>query len=211
MWGPNFDTLTQRLDLLVECFSCHDVKPNLSKCAFGQKQVKFLGHIVSEEGCRPGPSNVEAVKTAKPPTNVKEVRRFLGRCGFYRKHVPQSAKIAAPLTNLTRDEEEFRWNDRCQETFEELKTRLTQAPFLVKADIQQPFIVTTDPSHTHVGGVFSQVHPEGSNKAFGYFSRKLKGEKFRYPATDKETLAVVLTCRNFWHYLNSSYIQIISL
>ncbi len=86
-------TLTQRLDLLFECFSSHGVKLNLSKCAFGQKQVKFLGHIVSEEGCRPDPSNVEAIKTMKPPTNVKEVRRFLGMCGFYRKHVPQFAKI----------------------------------------------------------------------------------------------------------------------
>ncbi len=102
-YGDPILALSLRLDLLFECFSNHGVKFNLSKCVFGQKQVKILGHIVSEEGRRPDPSNVEAVKTMKPPTTVKEVRRFLGMCGFYRKHVPQFAKIAAALTNLTRD------------------------------------------------------------------------------------------------------------
>ncbi len=151
----------------------------------------------------------------KPPTNVKKVRRFLGMCGFYRKHVPQFAKIAAALTNLTRDKAEFRWNDQCQEAFEKLKTRLTQAPILVKADIQRPFIVTTDASHTHVGGVLSQVQSDGSNKAIGYFSRKLKGAEFRFSATDMEALAVVLTCRHFGDTIcgavSSRYILTISL
>ncbi len=174
------------LDTLFQCFTQSGVKLNLSKCAFGQRQVKFLGHIVSAEGCKPDPSNVEAIRDMKAPTKVKEVRRFLGMCGFYRKHTPKFAKIATPLTNLTKINVPFVWTDKCQEAFEKLKQCLTQAPILVRADISQPFVVTTDASKTHVGGVLSQVQPDGTNKAIAYFSKKLKPTEVRYSATDKE-------------------------
>ncbi len=54
------------------------IKLNLSKCSIGQREVKFLGQIVNEEGYKPDPSKVEAVSKMKPPTNVKEVKAFLG-------------------------------------------------------------------------------------------------------------------------------------
>ncbi len=110
---------------------------------------------MSEAGCWPDPENVKAVQNMKPPTNDKGVRSFLGMCGFYRKDIPSFPKIAAPLTNLTRKNIEFKWTERCQEAFAELKSRLAQAPVIVRADVHQPFIVTTDASGTHVGGVLS--------------------------------------------------------
>ncbi len=160
-----------------------------------------MGHIVSEAGCLPDPANVEAVNNMSPPTSAKGVRRFLGMCGFYRKHIPSFAKIAAPLTNLTRKNLEFRWTDQCQAAFEELKSRLTSAPVLVRADVHQPFIITTDASDTHVGGVLSQIQADGSDRAIGHSSRKLKGAECRYSATDKEAFAVVLTCHHFNHFI----------
>ncbi len=175
IFAPDFNTLLTWLDTLFQHLSKNGVKLNLSKCDIGKREVKFWGHIVSEAGCRPNPENVKAVQNLKPPTSVKGVRSFLGMCGFYRKHIPRFAKIAAPLTNLTRKSVEFQWTDLCQEAFDELKARLTQAPILVKADIHQPFIVTTDTSGTHVGRVLSQVQADGTNRPIGYFSRKLKG------------------------------------
>ncbi len=63
------------------------IKLNLPKCSIGQQEVKFLGHVVSKNGIKPDPENVEAVKKMKPLTNVKETRRFLEMAGFYRKHI----------------------------------------------------------------------------------------------------------------------------
>ncbi len=71
---------------------------NLTKCNFGQKTVKYLGHIISEQGCQPDPKNIEAILKMNPTKNLKEVRRFLGLTGFYRKFIPSYAKIATPLT-----------------------------------------------------------------------------------------------------------------
>ncbi len=137
----------------------------------------------------------------KPPTNVKEVRQFLGMCGFYQKHVPSFAKVVTPLTHLTRLNTVFTCMEECQKSFEHLKNSLVNAPILVKAQVDQPFILTTNASDTHVGGVLSQLQSDGANKPVGYFSKKLNPCETRCSATDKEALAIVLACQNFHHNL----------
>ncbi len=172
--------------------------------------MKFLAHIVSEAGCHPDPANIEAVNNMKAPTHAKGVRRFLGMCSFYRKHIPRFAKIAAPLTSLTCKNTEFTWTDKCYEAFIELKSRLTSAPVLVRAGVHKPFIITTDASDTHVGGVLSLLQADGSNRAIGYFSRKLNGAECRYSVTDKEARSVVLICRHFNHFIWGSVFTIVT-
>ena len=201
LWAPDFSTMLQRIDEVFTCLQNNGIKLNLSKCTFGEAEVKFLGHLVSEKGCRPDPKNVEAVRKMRPPKTVKEVRRYLGMCGFYRKHIPDFAKIAAPLYELTKKEVDFKWTETCQASFETLKISLVEAPVLARAKVSQPFIVTTDASQTHVGGVLSQIQEDGSDRPIGYFSKKLKPPESRYSATDREALAIILTCRNFHHYL----------
>ncbi len=109
----------------------------------------------------------------KAPTSVKEVRRFLVMCGFYRKHVPSFAKIATPLSNSTKAQVKFQRTEACHQASERLKSSLINPPILVKAQLDQPFIVTTDASKSHVGGVLSQIQDDNTNKPIGYFSKKL--------------------------------------
>ncbi len=94
--APSFQLLLQRLGEVFQYIGEVGIKLNLSKCSIGQRGVKFLGHIVSEEGFRPDPCNIEAVVNMKPPTNVKDTRRFLGMTGFYRKHIDHFSHLAAP-------------------------------------------------------------------------------------------------------------------
>ncbi len=93
IYAPTYNTLLQRLDKLFKHMTSVGIKLNLSKCNIGQKEVKFLGHIVSKQGHRPDPCNTEAVQKMKPPSNVKEVRRFLGMVGFYRKQIEHFPKL----------------------------------------------------------------------------------------------------------------------
>ncbi len=79
------------------------------------------------------------------------------------------AKVATPLTNLTRSNTVFAWTEKCQSSFEHLKNSLVRAPILVKAQVDRPFILTTDASDTHVGGVLSQLQSDGANKPVGYY------------------------------------------
>ena len=200
VWAPTFPLLSKRLAQLFKLFSDKGVKLNVKKCQFGQKEIKFLGHIISEEGCRPCPDNLSAIHDMKRPTNVKEVRRFLGMCGFYRKHIKAYAKIAIPLTNLLREKVPFSWSTECQSSFEQLKQALATTPVLVKADMSKPFELFTDASLDHVGAVLMQNH-DGHLKPIGYFSKKMKPVEQRYSTTDREALGIILACRRFHHFL----------
>ncbi len=169
IFAPTFQKLLTQLRELFTILTSNGVKLNLTKCTFGLKEVTFLGHRIFAEGSQPNPKNIEAVMKTKLPTNVREVRQFLGMCGFYRKHVPSFAKVATPLTNLTRSNTVFKWTEESQKLFEHLKSQLVNSPILVKAQVEQPFILTTDVSDTYVGGVLSQIQSDGANKPVGYF------------------------------------------
>ena len=96
LWAPDFPML-QRLDKIFSCLVEGAIKLNLSKCTFGEAEVHFLGHKVPKDGCRPDPVNVDAIGKIKPPQTVNEVRRFLGICRFYRRHITNFAKVISPL------------------------------------------------------------------------------------------------------------------
>ncbi len=102
IWAHDFPSLTQSLKKTFPLLKGNGVKLNMSKCEMAKNEVTFLGYKISKEGSQPDPKNVEAVLEMRPPTKVKEVKRFLGMTGFYRKHIPNHAKIVTPLTNLTR-------------------------------------------------------------------------------------------------------------
>ncbi len=151
--APSFQQLLQRLREVFKHMGTMGIKLNISKCHIEQTEIKFLGHSVQggfqtrpreyrghhKEGFRPDPGNIEAITKMKEPTNLKEVRRFIGMVGFNRKHVLNFSKIASPLTNLTRKNKVYKWTVECQQAFEELKTLLIKAPILAKAKVSKQF------------------------------------------------------------------------
>ncbi len=108
IWAPDLSSLTQRLRKAFPLLRENGIKLNLSKCEITKNDVTFLGYRISKEGSQPDPKNVDAVLEMNPTTKVKEVRRFLGMTGFHRKHIHDYAKIATPLTNLTRKTQIFK-------------------------------------------------------------------------------------------------------
>ncbi|KAK4383727.1 putative mitochondrial protein [Sesamum angolense] len=82
-------------------------------------------HVVSKEGAQTDPAKVKAIMEWEPPKNVSEVRNFLGLAGYYRRFVEDFSVVAKPSTNLLKKNAPFNWNDKCAQSFEELKKRLT--------------------------------------------------------------------------------------
>lgn len=134
------------------------------------------------------------------PKSVEEVRR-LGCTGLFRWHIKDYAKIAAPLTCLTRKDSKFQWREVENHAFEQLKQALTSSPVLKKPDFERPFEIHTDASGVAIGACLMQGDDNGHLHPVAYFSRKLRDAEVRYPAIDAEALAVVEGVRAFDPYV----------
>ena len=126
------------------------------KCSFLRSEVEYLGHTISPQGLKTNSRIVEAVRAFPAPTNVKQVRQFLGMASYYRRFIPQFAKVAQPLHALTQKGARFLWSEECGEAFRALKDRLTNDPVLAYPDFDQDFTVETDASIRGLGAILSQ-------------------------------------------------------
>jgi hypothetical protein len=97
-----------------------------SKCHFFQQELKFLGHIVSKDGIKPDPEKVQAVNNWTEPKNQSDIRAFLGLTNYFKKFIKNYAKIAAPLSELTKDQYKRSWHfsNEAKEAFQILKNEL---------------------------------------------------------------------------------------
>ena len=127
-----------------------------SKCEFWLDKVHFLGHVVSVESIVVDPTKIEAVVNLKAPRSITKVRSFLGLAGYYRRFVEGFSKIAAPLTALTRKGKKYEWTPKCEESFQELKRRLTSVPILVLPTSGEPLQVYSDASKIGLRAVLMQ-------------------------------------------------------
>ena len=186
----------EHLRISLEILRKEKLYAKFSKCEFWLKEVQFLGHIVSSEGIKVDPAKVEAVMDWDRPKTPTEVRSFMGLAGYYRRFIKDFAKIATPLTKLTRKNEKFIWNEKCEESFQELKKRLIAAPVLVLPDEQGNFVIFSDASHKGLGCVLMQ-----HDKVIAYASRQLKPHELKYPTHDLELAAIVFALKIWRHYL----------
>ena len=159
----------QHLRIVLETLREKKLYAKLSKCDFWLKEVLFLCHIVSTEGIRVDPAKIEEVLNWKSPQNVTEVRSFLGLAGYYRRFVRGFSIIASSLTKLLRKGIKFELTDKCQNSFEQLKGMLVEAPVLTQPTSGKEYTLYSDASCIGLGCVLMQ-----DGKIVAYASRQLK-------------------------------------
>lgn len=191
----------QHLQQVFECLRKAGLQLKPSKCSFGLPQIELLGHSVSADGIAPLPQRVEAIKNLGPPENVSQVRSFLGMGNFYRSFIDNYSVLAAPLTDLTKAREPFRWGQEQQEAYDALKNALTQAPILAHPDVRRPYILYTDASDKAVGAILVQKDDNGLERVISYLSHKLSDVQLRWATIEKEAFAVIYALKKFHAYL----------
>jgi hypothetical protein len=146
----------EHLRLVLQCLQEHKLYGKLSKCSFYQSRIHYLGHVISGEGIAVDPAKVEAIMEWPAPTNVTEVRSFMGLAGYYRRFVEGFSKIAGPITELQKKNKKFVGTEKCAEAFRRLKELLTTTLILKVPDMDVDFLVCTDASKEGLGGVLMQ-------------------------------------------------------
>ena len=119
---------------------------NMDKCLFGVDKLVFLGFVVSSKGVHVDESKINAIKTWHQPTNLQQVRSFLGLAGFYHRFVKDFSTIASPLHALSKKNAPFVWGPSQDSAFNELKNFLTRAPVLTLPNFDKPFEIHCDAS-----------------------------------------------------------------
>lgn len=174
---------------------------NKVKCKFSQRQVPFLGQVVDESGIKPDPSKVAAIRNVPVPTNVGDIRRFLGTVNQMSKFAPNLAEVTKPLRDLLVKGNQWVWGEAQQRAFDEVKRMLTTTPVLALFDPQYNTILSADASSYGLGAVLLQRQPGGELKPVAYVSRSMTTTEQRYAQIEKEALALTWACERFSDYL----------
>ena len=179
----------------------NDVHIKPEKCVFLTKEISYLGLKITDKGLFKTDEKIKAIKERKAPTNVSEVRSFLGLVTFYSKFVPKLATMAAPMYQLTRKNVPFDWNEECKIAFQALKQELTSNRFLTYYNPNLPLVVACDACPVGLGAVLAHKLPSGEEKPISYASRTLSNSERNYSQIDKENLAIIFAVKHFHFFL----------
>ena len=159
------DSIEEHYEHLAEVFEVlrqNKLVCQIDKCHFFLKQLKYLGKVVSGEGVATDPELIEWMVNYPKPTNVKQVRSFLGLCSCYKGFVHNFAILAEPLTELTRSDVDWTWGDKQEKVFQTLKNRMSDCPILLHPDGSKPFYLQTDASAYGAGAILMQKDENGA-------------------------------------------------
>ena len=217
--------------LILQALRDNHIYANWEKCDFLAKKVEYCGIDITREGVNPSDAKVKAVKDWEVPTTVYNVRSFLGAVGYYRKFIGDFAKIAKPLTELTKEKPgresatatnvtlskggrtqktfsiKGEWTEDHQKSFETLKSKLVSAPILRLPNPSLPYEIMSDASKYAVGAVLMQKYDDGVHPV-AFFSKQMNSAEQRYPVHEQELLAIFLALKHWRHLLIGNHATI---
>src|ERR1700676_446252 len=209
VYSKSHDEHLKHLECVLQTLRQHKLYAKKSKCEFSQNEIPFLDHVINSDGIKMEPSKVDAVMKWPQPKNIHDIRSFLGLAGYYRRFVKDFSKLASPLTNLLHKNVPFKWTDKQESAFTELKHAVSTAPVLIVPDPNQPYVVVTDASGFAIGAALCQDHGNGQQPC-AYISRKMNNHEVNYPVHEQELLAIIHALREWRHYLHGNQFTVIT-
>lgn len=194
------------LDKLLSNLRETGFKVNLEKSQFCQREILFLGHVIDGQGIRPNPKKIEAIQNFPRPRRIKHIRQFLGICQYFSDHCPDYTTTIAPLQELLRKNNRWKWTESQEQSFLKTKQMLTENIKLGYPDFSSEFIIQTDASSIGIGAVLYQENSRNPTDRvyLAFYSRKLKSHERNYTTTELEMLAVVAALQ-YWKKIVYGY------
>lgn len=208
IFSKNLEDHKKHVREILRKFEAEQLVVNKAKCNFGQRTLTFLGYEISEKGILPSREKVKAVQDWPVPTNVQQVRQFLGLSQHYRRFIRQFSSLAVPLTDLTRGtgpkKRVIEWTTACQKSFDTIKSKLTSAPLLQLPNMSLPFRIETDSSDYGIGCVLLQPSSQDPKEwhPVAFESKKLSTEEQKFPAQERELIGIVHALRTWRCYVD---------
>ena len=193
----------QHLDQILSLLEDNHYYIKLKKCSFMQPEVRFLGHVISQDGIKVDPDKIKVVKEWTRPKDKTEIRSLLGFGNYFRKFIYKYSEMVLPLTNLTHKKTPTTWDDNCEQAFLNLKNAIINAPVLKHPDINEPFHLICDASNFASGAILVQNdHP------IAFASKKFLKAERNYTTEERELLAVIQGLKLFRCFLEGTHFTI---
>lgn len=207
--GRTKEDCAKHLRACLQRLSEYDLHLNKNKCEFFAMEISYLGHIIKENKIMKCPEKIKAVSKMTQPTNVEEVRRFLGMLTYYSRFIPNYSTISYPIRTLLKKKHRFAWTPECQATFEALKTEMCSDRILTPYNPSLPIILTTDASPVGVAAILSHS-VNNQERPIAYVSRSLTESEMNYSQLDREALAIIFAVSRFYNYLYGRHFYLVT-
>ncbi|KAL5517465.1 hypothetical protein EMCRGX_G003010 [Ephydatia muelleri] len=200
VFGSNQQEHDFRLHAVLKAIKAAGVTLNSEKCSFSVDKLKFLGHVISRDGVSADPDKTKAILQMKPPTNITELRRFMGMVNQLGKFSPNVAQISQPLRELLSTKSAWVWGTSQDHAFSSVKTELTRPTVLALYNPMAETLVSADASSNGLGAVLLQKF-EAEWRPVVFASRSMSETETRYAQIEKEALAITWACDKFSIYI----------
>ena len=200
VFGENKQEHDARLTAALNRIQEAGVTLNKEKCEFAKTELTFLGHLIDQHGIRPDPDKTSAIRSLSPPSNITELRRFLGMANQLGKFSSQLAQATQPLRELLSKTRAWHWVQTQETAFSQVKDELRKPTILAFYSPTAPTKVSADASSHGLGAVLLQENG-GEWKPVAYASRSMSETEKRYAQIEKEALATAWACDKFANYI----------
>ena len=205
--SSNHQEMRETLQMVFNRLRAHSLKLFLGKCDFARPEIEYLGWQIGAHGYRPTEDKLKAIKEAKPPANVKQVRQLLGLANYMRQYIPNYSSVVQPLSKLTCKDSTWEGGHLPQEaykSFKALQKLFTNPPTLALAKGHGRYHLFVDASQGSeqkqevggIGAVLFQDQPEG-RKVISYASKTLEKHEKNYSPFLLERFAMTWSIDHF--------------
>jgi len=201
-------TFDQHLKDLTEIFEqlrLYRMKLNPAKCVFGIEGGKFLGFMLTNRGIEVNPDKCEVILSMRSPTNLKETQRLVGRLTSLSRFLPRLTEKIRPILKVLRKADRFKWDSKCEEAFNEIKTVVSTTPILEKPKTGGRLLLYLSVSEDVVSSAL--VQGKGSKPIY-FTGRALRDAEIRYQVIEKAALSLVYAARRLRSYFQGHPITI---
>ena len=208
--GNHFDDLKR----VFQCLSDRQYHIRPEKCHFCCKYALFCGGIVGNGILAMDPLKIEAINNWEKPTNITELRSFLGTCNYLKPWMKNYSQYSGVLTDLTKKGKCVKndWNVDCDKAFANLKHGFKTYPVLRMPDFNKQFYLVTDSCDHALGGMVGQMYERDGKKVIlpvAYHSRKFNKHERNYPVREQECLAIHDSFKKFEYLLRGAKFEVI--
>ena len=197
----DYDTHLKHLDYILGKLREHGFSVKAEKTQLIKDEIQFLGFVISEQGIRPNRQKIEAILDIPAPRNIRQLRRFLGICQYQARFLINYAREVQPLRELLKKEKKWKWSERENDAFLNVKRLFAESILLQRPDYDRPFIIYCDASYKGVGCILIQEIEQKETRVIATASRSLNNNEMRMFATEIEVCAIYFALQKFREYV----------